>query len=151
MALVSQQLADLRQGRAGAEKLGGKAVPEDMGPMVGVATDTGALQSGLGTRSACIVGVAVDRRARLDVWRHRHPRSLPPLGTNEHLAQSPVDIIQVKGGDLVSPQAELRQQPTLGASVRRNSRRHDDAPSAEAVDRAGRPGGAEAFAVGVPP
>jgi hypothetical protein len=32
MALVSQQLADLRQGRAGPEKLCGKAVSEEMGP-----------------------------------------------------------------------------------------------------------------------
>ena len=35
MALVSQQLPDLRQGRAGSEKLGGKAVSEDMSPVVG--------------------------------------------------------------------------------------------------------------------
>jgi hypothetical protein len=30
MALVPQELTDLRQGRAGAHKLGGEAVPEDM-------------------------------------------------------------------------------------------------------------------------
>ena len=126
MALVSQQLADLRQGRAGSEKLGGKAVSEDMGPVVGVATDTGALQGGLGDhrnratgckadvrrqraqkqpatrrRRAAITQVGNDSRA--DVWRHRHSRSLPTLGANEHLAGSPVDIIQGEGRDLASP------------------------------------------------
>ena len=70
MALVSQQLAYLRQGRAGPEKLGGKAVSEDMGSLVFVATDAGALQ-----------------------------------------------IIVI---------AQPDAKPTLGASVRRNSRRHDD-------------------------
>src|SRR6266566_9385859 len=48
MALVSQQLADLRQGRAGSEKLGGKAMSEDMGSLVCVAANAGALQGCLG-------------------------------------------------------------------------------------------------------
>jgi hypothetical protein len=48
VALMSQQLTDLRQCCAGPEKLGGEAVSEDMGPLVGVATDAGTIESGLG-------------------------------------------------------------------------------------------------------
>ena len=51
---------------------------------------------------------------RADVWRERHPRSLPALGADEHLAGSPVDIIQGEGGDLVGPQAEPGEQHQNG-------------------------------------
>ena len=46
---------------------------------------------------------------RSNIRKDRHPPPLPALGANEHLAGSPVDIIQGEGRDLVSPQAELRQ------------------------------------------
>jgi ornithine decarboxylase len=51
-----------RQGRAGSEKLGGKAVSEDMGPVVSVATDTGALQGGLGDHRNRATGCKADVR-----------------------------------------------------------------------------------------
>ena len=54
-------------------------------------------------------GNTADVTRLMPVWRHRHPRSLPTLGANEHLAGSPVDIIQGEGRDLVGPQAELGQ------------------------------------------
>jgi len=44
---VPQQLSDLRQGRAGSEKLGGETVSEDMGAAVCATFDTGAIESGL--------------------------------------------------------------------------------------------------------
>jgi len=114
------------------EKLGGKAVSEDMGPLVRVATDAGAFQRGLGDHGNRATGGKADvwrqraqkqpatrrRRAAMvqvgdgscaNVWRHRHPRSLPTLGANEDLAASPVDIIQGEGGDLVGPQPEPGQ------------------------------------------
>jgi hypothetical protein len=53
---------------------------------------------------ATITQVGDDGRA--DVWRDRHPRSLTTLGANEHLARSPVDIVQGERRDLVGPQAE---------------------------------------------
>src|SRR5205807_9782788 len=62
--------------------------------------------------------------SRADIWRHRHPRALPTLGANEHLAGSPVDIIQGEGRDLVRPQAELGQHHEDGVvppSQRRRS------------------------------
>src|SRR5215471_4337878 len=49
-----------------------------------------------------------------DVWRDRHPYSLPALGANAHLAGSPIDIIQCKGRDLVGAQAELGQHHKNG-------------------------------------
>ena len=45
---MSQQLADLRQGCTGAQKLGGETVPEDLGSLVCIATDAGTFESGLG-------------------------------------------------------------------------------------------------------
>ena len=48
MALVPQQLTDLRQGCAGTEKLGGEAVSEDVGAAVCAALDADAIKSGLG-------------------------------------------------------------------------------------------------------
>jgi hypothetical protein len=56
----------------------------------------------------------VGNDSRADVWRDRHPRSLPPLGVNEHLAGSPVDIIQGEGRDFAGPHAELRQHHENG-------------------------------------
>src|SRR6202044_40575 len=129
---MSQQLADLRQGCTGAEKFSREAVPEDVSPLVRVATDAGALESGLGDHCDCASGGKADVRSktaeeqpatrrlgatiaqvgddgRADVWWDRHPRSLPALGANEHLARSPVDIVQGERRDLVGPQAELGQ------------------------------------------
>ena len=48
MALVPQQLADLRQGGAGVQQFGGKAVAKNVGTLVRVAADAGALQCSLG-------------------------------------------------------------------------------------------------------
>ena len=45
MAPVPQQLTDLRQGRTGSEKLGGEAVPEDMGAAVCATFDAGAIDA----------------------------------------------------------------------------------------------------------
>jgi hypothetical protein len=45
---VAQELADLRQGGAGAQQLGGEAVPEDVGSMVRAPVDLGALEGSLG-------------------------------------------------------------------------------------------------------
>jgi len=66
-------------------------------------------QKQLATRRcrAAITQVGDDSRA--DVRRHWHPRSLPSLGANEHLAGPPVDIIQREGRDLARPHAELGQ------------------------------------------
>jgi len=137
VALVPQQLTDLRQGRAGPEKSGGKAVPEDMGPLACEAPDASTLESGLGDHrdraSGCKADAGSDRtqkqpaarrfRATIaqvggdgsaDVWRDRHPYSLPALGANAHLAGSPIDIIQCKGRDLVGAQAELGQHHKNG-------------------------------------
>jgi hypothetical protein len=47
MALVSQQLADLRASSAAAEQFSGKAVLEG-GPPMRVAVDAGAIESDLG-------------------------------------------------------------------------------------------------------
>src|SRR5260370_1165962 len=58
-------------------------------------------------RRAAIAQGGDDGRA--DVREHRHPRSLATLGANEHLAGSPVDIIQGEGRNLVGPQAEPGQ------------------------------------------
>jgi len=125
MVLVPQQLTDLRQGRAGAQKLGGKAVPEDMGSSVCAISDASAIEGGLGDHRNRAAGCKADggrqraqkqpaarrRRAaitqigndgRADVWRHRHSDSLTTLGANEHLPRSPVEIIQGEGLDLVS-------------------------------------------------
>jgi hypothetical protein len=56
---------------------------------------------------ATITQVGNDSRA--DVWRRRHPRSLPTLCANENLAGTPVDIIQGERRDFVGPQAEASQ------------------------------------------
>ena len=42
-----------------------------------------------------------------DISRHRDPCPLPALCANEHLAGSPIDIVQGQGRDLVGTQAEL--------------------------------------------
>lgn len=132
MALMSQQLTDLRQRRAGPEKLGSEAVSEDMGPSMGVTTYAATLKSRLGdhrdratgckayvrcqnaqkqpaTRHPWTAMPQVGDDGRTDVRWYRHPRSLPALGANEHLAGSPVDIIQGEGCDLAGPHAELGQ------------------------------------------
>ena len=64
VALMSQQLADLRQGCTRAEKPGREAVPEDMSPLVRVATDAGALESGLGDHRDCASGGKADVRSK---------------------------------------------------------------------------------------
>src|SRR5215472_12320709 len=94
-----------------------------------VAADASAIEGGLGDHCNRATGCKADvrrqraqkqsatrrRRAaipeignngRANVWRKRHPRSLPTLGANEHLAGSPVDIIQSEGRNLASPQAQ---------------------------------------------
>src|SRR6516164_6114462 len=130
MTLVAQQLADLRQSGARPKKLRGEAVSKDMGPLVGVATNAGTLQGTLCNHRDRATGCKADiggRRAekqsatrrlgtavaqvrndsRADVWRDWHRRALPAIGTNEHLAGSPVDIINHEGRDLGGPHAEL--------------------------------------------
>lgn len=82
------------------------------GPEVGVAMEAGALQGGLDDHRNCATGSKSRPEApacaqtaggtttsggdhagsSTDVRRHRHSRSLPTLGANEHLAGSPVDI-----------------------------------------------------------
>jgi hypothetical protein len=80
-----------------------------MGPLVRVATNAGALEIGLGDHrdraTGCKADVGCQRAQKqpatrrlgatiaqvgddgcADVWRDRHPRSLPTLGANEHLA-----------------------------------------------------------------
>src|SRR5262245_41946817 len=49
-----------------------------------------------------------------DIWRNRHPCALPALDVNEHLAGSPIDIIQCKCRDLAGPQAEPGQHYEYG-------------------------------------
>ena len=56
VGLVPQQLTDLRQGCAGTEKLGGEAVPEDMGAAVCAALDADAIKTGLGDHRDCACG-----------------------------------------------------------------------------------------------
>src|SRR5712691_5795387 len=130
-------MADLRQGRAGLEKLGGEAMSEKMGALARIATDTGAIECSLGNHcdratgceadvgSQCAEKQSATRRlratitqvgnhSRADVWRDWHPRSLPALGANEHLAGSPVDVIQGEGRDFAGPHAELRQHHENG-------------------------------------
>jgi hypothetical protein len=86
-----------------------------MGPLVGVATDAGTIESGLGDHGDRAARRKTDigcRRAQkqsatrrlgssitqvgndgcADVWWDRHPGALPTLGANEHRAGSPVDI-----------------------------------------------------------
>src|SRR5215472_1891246 len=132
MALVQQQLTDLRQRRTGPEKLSGEAVPEDMSPLVREAADAGTLESGLGDQRDRVMRCKADAgsaRAQkqpaarrlgsaiaqvgddgcADVWRDRHLYSLPALGANTHLAGSPIDVIQCQGCYLIGPQAELGQ------------------------------------------
>src|ERR1017187_11019167 len=48
MALVSEQLPDHRQGRAGPKKLGGEAMSKNVSTLVRVTTDTSTIESGLG-------------------------------------------------------------------------------------------------------
>jgi len=48
VALVPQQLADLRQGRNGAQEFRGQAVPENMGTLMRVSLYAGSLESSLG-------------------------------------------------------------------------------------------------------
>ena len=137
MALVPQQLSDLRQGRARSEKLGGETVSENMGATVCATFDSNAIESDLGdhgdrtSRSkadvwrecadeqpsarrlwAAIAQICNDGRA--NVWRYRHPCTLSALGANEYLAGAPVDIIERERRDLVCPQAELGQQQQNG-------------------------------------
>jgi hypothetical protein len=64
-------------------------------------------QSATRRSRATITQVGNDSRA--DVWRRRHPRSLPTLSANENLAGTPVDIIQGERRDFVGPQAEPSQ------------------------------------------
>ena len=115
---------------AGTEKLGGEAVPEDMGAAVCAALDADAIKSGLGDhRDRAPRSKADMRRERADreqpptdygrpvrrypndgranVRRDRHPCALPALGTNERLADTPVDLIEGEGRDLVGPPAKL--------------------------------------------
>src|SRR6516162_3210368 len=117
MALVPQQLTDLRQGCAGSEQLGGEAVPKNMSPMVGIATDAGALESRPGDHRDRASGGKADARSKAaeeqpatrrlgptmtqvgndsdaDISRDGDPCPLPALGANEHLAGSPIDIVQ---------------------------------------------------------
>jgi hypothetical protein len=51
VALVPQQLSDLRQGRARSQELGGETVSEDMGATVCATFDSNAIESGLGDPS----------------------------------------------------------------------------------------------------
>src|SRR5690242_13783721 len=132
MALMAQQLADLRQARARAEKFSGEAMSEKMGALASITTDTSAVERGLGDhrdratgcktdmRRQCAEKQAATRRPRAaiteigndsgaNIWRDWHSRSLSPFGVNEHLASAPVDVIQGKGRNFAGPQAELRQ------------------------------------------
>jgi hypothetical protein len=99
-------------------------VPEDMRAAVCATRDADAIKSGLGdhrdrtprsktdmrreradeqppTRRlwAAITQICNDGRA--NVRRDRHPSTLSALGTNEHLAGTPVDIIEGERRDLV--------------------------------------------------
>jgi hypothetical protein len=60
VALVPQQLADLRQCRAGPKKLGGEAVSEKMGALVRLAADAPTLESGLGDHRNRATGCKAD-------------------------------------------------------------------------------------------
>src|SRR3954468_24024468 len=62
VALVAQELTDLRQCCAGAEKLGGEAVPEDMGAAVCATFDAHAIESGLGDHRDRTSGSKADGR-----------------------------------------------------------------------------------------
>jgi hypothetical protein len=103
-----------------------------MRTVVRIAMDPGAIKSGLGdhrdratgceadvgsrctekqsaTRRLRTTITQVDNDSRTDVWRDRHLRLLPALGADEHLAGSPVDVIQGEACDFAGPHAELRQ------------------------------------------
>jgi hypothetical protein len=105
---------------------GGYIVSEDVGAVVGVATDAGALQGALGDRRNRATGYKADVRRRraqkqpptrrrsaaipqigndgcADVWRDRQSCSLPTLCMNKHLAASQVDIIKGECRALTSP------------------------------------------------
>ena len=126
VALVPEQLTDLRQGCAGVEKFSSEAVPENMSPLVRVTADAGAIEGGLGDHRDRASGGKPNVRSitakeqpparrlrsaigqvggdgRTDIRRDRHPRPLPALGANEHLAGSPVDIIQGQGRNIAGP------------------------------------------------
>ena len=129
MALVPQQLSDLRQGRARSEKLGSETVSEDMGAAVCATFDSNAIESGLGDHGDRTSGSKADvwrecadeqpsarrlwaaiaqicNNGRANVWRYRHPCTLSALGANEYLAGAPVDIIERERRHLVGSQAD---------------------------------------------
>ena len=85
VALVPQQLTDLRQGRAGPEKSGGKAVPEDMGPLACEAPDASTLESGLGDHrdraSGCKADAGSDRTQKQPAAR-RFRATIAQVGGN---------------------------------------------------------------------
>src|SRR5207245_11213902 len=63
VALMPQQLSDLRQGRARSEKLGSETVSEDMGAAVCATFDSNAIKGGLGDHGDRTSG------SKADVWR----------------------------------------------------------------------------------
>ena len=75
-------LAAIGAAGAWAEETGGVKISGNAN-VVGVAKDVST--------------IAVGNDSRADVWRDWHRHALPALGTNEHLAGSPVDIINHEG------------------------------------------------------
>ena len=61
---------------------------------------------------AAIAQICNDGRA--NVRRDRHPCALSAFGTKEHLAGTPVDIIEGECRDLAGPQAELGEHHQNG-------------------------------------
>src|SRR5262249_29941389 len=116
---------------------GGEAMAENMGPLAGVSADTGTRERGpcdhCDRATTCETDVrnlraekqSATRRLRAtmtqvgddscaDVRGDRHPGSPPAFSANEHLAGSPVDIIQGEGRDFAGPHPELRQHHENG-------------------------------------